>query len=80
MKSLNNLYLAAGLLACLILPLAGLLISAWRGRGIADEIDILRKTAQAARNPWAKEETDLQELARRVEDLQKPPGDNQPNG
>ena len=41
----------------------------WRGHGLHDQINTLRRTSKAIRNPWQKEDTSLEELSRRVNAL-----------
>jgi hypothetical protein len=45
-----------------------LYLNARRGQGLG-EIDLLRNAGRRARRPWGQEDDDLEELARRVEEL-----------
>lgn len=51
-----------------------MLYAGLRRRGTVGQIDLMRKTAKRSQQPWQTEDTQLKELADRVEKLQKRPG------
>jgi hypothetical protein len=42
-----------------------------RGRGTIGQFDLMRKAAKRSQQPWQPEDTQLSELAKRVEQLKK---------
>jgi len=61
------------LVLCLVLVLglglpASLYLASRRGRGL-EQIELIKRAAERARNPWQAEDDDLTELARKVEEL-----------
>jgi hypothetical protein len=42
-----------------------------RGKGTVTMIETIRRTAEATRQPWQKQERDLEELSRRVSALRE---------
>lgn len=53
-------------------------VSARRGRrGLPHEIEMLKRAANRARNPWVKEDAMLEELSRLTEALKAQPADRQ---
>lgn len=47
------------------------LIYALRSKNTGEQLDLLRKAGQSARNPWQKEDARLKELSEKVAHLQK---------
>ena len=63
---------------CLVLLIVvavngGLLLSLRRG---GSEVELLRRAAKAARNPWAEREAQIDELRKRVSELESESADH----
>ncbi len=61
------------LVLCIVLVLglglpASIYLAARRGESL-DQIELFKRAANRARNPWQPEDDDLNELARKVEEL-----------
>ena len=63
----------AGLVICLtifiVIGINAALLVAFRRGNEASQVDLLRRVAERARRPWAKEDEALQELSKRVAGL-----------
>ncbi len=61
------------LVILLVVGLNGWFIVYVRRGGSIHEIELFRRAAKAARNPWQREDTDLQELGRLVDQFREQP-------
>jgi hypothetical protein len=64
-----------GVLAAVVLINLGLVVAAMR-KGLGSQIDIARRIADRARDPWGEESRSLSELRHRIEKLQQKPGES----
>jgi hypothetical protein len=64
-------WVGIALIGFIIISLNVSLISAIRNHDLSRTMDILRKTNQATRQPWKKEDQMLKDLSAKVEELKK---------
>lgn len=64
-------WLAPVILILMVVVINVGLIFALRSKNTREQIDLLRKAGQSARNPWQKEDAKLKELSEKVSQLQK---------
>jgi hypothetical protein len=74
---LENSWLAIVLVIALVVVVNLSLWFMWRGRGLHDQINSLRRTGKTMRQPWQKEDTALKELSERVRELRASKGEGQ---
>jgi len=69
------------LAAAIVVAVNGGLILAVRRGGTQRQVELLRRTAKAARNPWAEQDKAMSELRERVEQLKAESSHSEdPNG
>lgn len=57
----------------IVIGVNALIYLSLRKRSSIGQIEMMRRAARRARNPWEDEENDLRELSRRVAELKKQP-------
>lgn len=67
----GNVLLVICLTALIGLGVPAMLYVGLRGRGTVGQIELIRKAAKRSQQPWQPEDSQLKELAERVEKLHK---------
>jgi len=74
---MDGKWLTLCLVAGLVIGVNGFLFISLRRNNLKQQVDILRKASQNARQPWRKEDQALAELSRQVKELKKPDEKNE---
>jgi hypothetical protein len=66
----SKIFLVICLTVAIVVGVNGLLLFSLRRKNLAQQFNLLRKASQRARQPWQTEDQALEELSRRVAELQ----------